>query len=70
MEAVEWTGLSVLIGVFVACIGYFSRQLSRVEDGVRAELSAVEQRLRADIVPRLDRLEERYVRHLEAHTSH
>lgn len=59
MDAVDWTALSVLVTVFVAIVlgafGYLSRQISRLEDRVDA---------------RFDRLEERYVRHLELHAQH
>lgn len=58
MAAVDWAGLSALAVLLVACVGYLAREIHRLED-----------RLRADIVPRLDRLEERYVRHLELHAS-
>jgi hypothetical protein len=58
MDAVEWTALSVLVSVFVAVVlgafGYLSRQMDRRFDAIDA---------------RLDRLEERYVRHLEMHAT-
>jgi hypothetical protein len=59
MEAVDWAGLSVLAALMVGCVGYLSRQIHREVD-----------QLRGEIVPRLDRLEERYVRHLEQHAAH
>ena len=63
MDAVDWSGLSVLAALFVACVGYLSRQIHREVDGMRSEF-----RPRFDRVDeRLDRLEERYVRHLELH---
>jgi len=58
MDAVDWTGLGFLAALLLGCVGYLSREIHRVED-----------RLRSDIVPRLDRLEERYVRHLELHAG-
>jgi hypothetical protein len=58
MVAVDWTGLSLLAALMVGCVGYLAREIHRVED-----------RLRSEIVPRLDRLEERYVRHLELHAG-
>jgi len=60
MDAVDWSGLAVLAALLVACVGYLSRQIHREVDGVRTEM-------REQILPRLDRLEERYVRHLEHH---
>jgi len=59
MGAVDWAGLSFLAVLFVGCVGYLSRQIDRRSDDLRNE-----------IVPRLDRLEERYVRHLELHAGH
>lgn len=77
MDAVDWTGLSVLAALLVGCIGYLSRQMHRLDDRLTGEMRALRgdmradfDRLRADVVPRLDRLEERYVRHLEAHVTH
>jgi hypothetical protein len=84
MDAVDWTGLSVLAGVVLMAIGYLARQLNRMDlkidrldlridakfDGLRSEIEAKIDGLRAEIVPRLDRLEERYVRHLELHAGH
>lgn len=60
MSGMDWSGLGVLAGLFVACVGYLSRQIHREVDGVRAEM-------REQILPRLDRLDERYIRHLEQH---
>lgn len=59
MDAVDWAGLGVLAGMLVACVGYLSRQIHREVD-----------RLRNEIVPRLDRIDERFVRHLETHAGH
>lgn len=59
MEVMDWGGLGVLAALLVGCIGYLSRQMHRMED-----------RLRSDIVPRLDRIDERFVRHLETHAGH
>jgi hypothetical protein len=72
MDAVDWSGLGVLAVLLVACVGYLSRQVSRVEDHLRGEMAtqfaAVDARFdRVDA--RLDRLEERYVRHLEQHAT-
>ena len=63
MDAVDWSGLGVLAALLVACVGYLSRQIHREIDGVRAEMHS-------EILPRLDRLEERYIRHLEQHATH
>lgn len=59
MTAVDWTELGVIAGLFVASGGYLTRLVHREIDGLRQEL-----------VPRLDRLEERYIRHLEQHAGH
>lgn len=59
MDAVDWTGLGALAALLVACIGYLSRQIHREVD-----------QLRNEIVPRLDRIDERFIRHLETHAGH
>ena len=59
MDAVDWSGLGVLAGLIIGSFGYLSRQIHREVDGLRSE-----------ILPRLDRLEERYIRHLELHAGH
>lgn len=59
MDAVDWTGLSVLAGIVLGSVGFLARQMHRMED-----------RLRSEIVPRLDRIDERFVRHLENHATH
>ena len=59
MDAVDWTGLGVLAGIVLGSVGYLSRQLHREID-----------RLRGELIPRLDRIDERYVRHLETHAGH
>ena len=55
MEAVDWTALSALAAIVLGAVGYLSRQMNTRFDRVDA---------------RLDRLEERYVRHLELHAGH
>ena len=55
MEVVDWTGLSVLAGLIVGAFGYLSRQMHRMEDRLLA---------------RLDRIDERFIRHLETHAGH
>ena len=55
MEAVDWTGLSALAAIALGAIGYLAHQMNARFDRVDA---------------RLDRLEERYVRHLELHAGH
>ena len=59
MDAVDWTGLGVLAGIVLGSVGYLSRQMHRMED-----------RLRSELIPRLDRIDERFVRHLETHAGH
>lgn len=54
----DWTELGVIAGLFVASGGYLTRLVHREIDGLRQEL-----------VPRLDRLEDRYIRHLERHAG-
>jgi len=54
MSAVDWTALSVLAGVVLGAVGYLSRQMNARFDRVEA---------------RIDRLDERYVRHLEQHAT-
>jgi len=58
MTAAEWTQLGIIAGLIVAQGGYLTRLVHREIDGLRQEL-----------VPRLDRLEERYIRHLEQHAG-
>ena len=62
MDAVDWTGLSVLAGIVLGSIGYLSRQMNARFDRVDARFDRVE--------TRIDRLDERYVRHLEQHSAH
>jgi hypothetical protein len=66
MDAVDWTALSVLVTVFVAVVlgafGFLARQMNRLEDRMVTRFDGVD--------ARLDRLEERYVRHLELHATH
>jgi hypothetical protein len=62
MDAVDWSGLSVLAALMVACIGYLSRQMDRRFDRVDGRFDHLE--------ARIDKLEERYVRHLEQHAAH
>jgi hypothetical protein len=65
MTPMDWTTLGVLSGLLLSGFGYLSRLVHREVDGLRAELV-----LRIDGVDgRLDRLEERYIRHLEQHAS-
>lgn len=54
MDAVDWTALSVLAGIVLGASGYLSHQMNARFDRVEA---------------RIDRLDERYVRHLEAHAT-
>ena len=51
----DWTALGVLAGLFVTCVGYLSVRIDRFEDR---------------LTQRFERLEERYVRHLEQHAGH
>ena len=75
MDAVDWSGLGVLAALLVGCIGYLSRQMTRLEDRMHRFEDRMNDRFdqvdaRFDRVDaRIDRLEERYVRHLELHAS-
>lgn len=72
MDAVDWSGLGVLAALMVGCLGYLSRQMTRLEDRLEGRMIAGFDRVDARfdrVEARLDRLEERYVRHLELHAS-
>ena len=59
IDAVEWTGIGVLAGIVLGGVAYLSHQLNRGVD-----------RLCDELVPRLDRIDERFARHLEMHARH
>lgn len=61
----EWAQFGMLAGLIVTGFGYLTRLIHREVDGLEVRLTA-----RLDhIEARLDRLEERYVRHLEQHAA-
>ena len=65
MDAVDWTGLTALAAIFLGGLAWLRNQLHREIDALR---DVVREDIRG-IDARLDRLDERYVRHLEAHAT-
>ena len=58
MASMDWATVGTLAGLMAAGFGYLTHVMHREID-----------RLRDEVVPRLDRLEERYIRHLEQHAA-
>jgi len=61
MDAVDWTGFATLGGLFLGGLAWLRNQVHREIDTVRQDIRGID--------ARLDRLEERYVRHLEQHAT-
>jgi hypothetical protein len=63
VDEVDWGTVSAIAALVVACVGYLSRQMNRLDDRLTGRLDGVEARLGA----RIDQLTERYIAHLERH---
>jgi len=61
MDAVDWTALGALAAIFLGGLAWLRHQVQREIDVVRSDIREV----RAEILT----LNERYVRHLEAHAA-
>ena len=64
MNEVDWGTVLALATLMVACVGYLSRQVNRLDDRLTARIAGLEVSLGA----RLDQLTERYIAHLERHS--
>ena len=60
----DWGTVLALATLMVACVGYLSRQVNRLDDRLTARIAGLEVSLGA----RLDQLTERYIAHLERHS--
>jgi hypothetical protein len=74
VKEVDWGTVSAIAALVVACFGYLSRQMNRLDDRLSARIDGVEHSLasRIDGVERslgsrIDQLTERYIAHLERH---
>lgn len=61
MGSMDWATVGTMVGFMAAGFGYLTRQLHRTEDRLQRQIT--------DVVARLERLDERYIRHLEQHAT-
>ena len=59
----DWGTVSAIAALVVACVGYLSRQMNRLEDRLDNRIDGLEQSLTVHI----NQLTERYIAHLERH---
>ena len=59
----DWGTVSAIGALVVACFGYLSRQMNRLDDRLSARMDGMERSLGA----RIEQLTERYIAHLERH---
>lgn len=70
MDTVDWGTVSAIAALVVACFGYLSRQMNRLEDRLGARIDGVGHRIdgmERSLGARIDQLTERYIAHLERH---
>jgi hypothetical protein len=60
VDGVDWGTVSAIAALVVACAGYLSRQMNRLEDRLTVRIDG--------IAGRIDHLTERYIAHLERHS--
>jgi hypothetical protein len=60
---VDWGTVSAIAALVVACFGYLSRQMNRLDDRLGTRIDGLERSLAS----RIDQLTERYIAHLERH---
>lgn len=66
----DWGTVSAIAALVVACFGYLSRQMNRLEDRLAARIDGMGARidgLERSLTSRIDQLTERYIAHLERH---
>ena len=66
----DWGTVSAIAALVVACFGYLSRQMNRLEDRLGARIDGLDTRMdgmERSLGARIDQLTERYIAHLERH---
>ncbi|HEV8625891.1 MAG TPA: hypothetical protein VG034_15655 [Acidimicrobiia bacterium] len=64
MDEVDVGTILAIATLVVACVGYLSRQMNRMDDRLSARIDG----LGSNLGSRIDQLTERYIAHLERHS--
>jgi hypothetical protein len=64
VDEVDVGTILAIATLVVACVGYLSRQMNRMDDRLSARIDGLESNLGS----RIDQLTERYIAHLERHS--